>query len=68
LIGVAAIFSISTIQLNASMIATDAPVIAAVRVPPSATRTSQSSFTVNSPNLKSSSIARTLRPISRWIS
>ena len=29
------------------------------------TRTSQSSFTVNSPNEKSSSIARTLRPISR---
>ena len=45
-----------------------ATVIAAVRVPPSARRTSQSSLTVYSPKLKSSSIARTLRPMSRWIS
>ena len=54
-----------TIQSNASTTATHAPVIAAVRVPPSACSTSQSTLSVNSPHLKSSIIARTLRPISR---
>src|SRR6266513_4680951 len=68
LTGVLAIFPLATIQSNASTMATDAPVIAAVRVPPSATSTSQSSLTVNSPNLKSSSIALTLRPMRRCIS
>src|SRR6266550_4059187 len=68
LTGVLGSFPAVTIQSKASTIATDAPVIAAVRVPPSATSTSQSSLTVNSPNLKSSSIARPLRPIRRWIS
>src|SRR2546423_1207488 len=68
LTGVSLSLPFATSQSNASTMATDAPVMAAVRVPPSATRTSQSSLTVNSPNLKSSSIARTLRPINRCIS
>ena len=56
---------VSTSQLNASTAATHAPVIDAVRVPPSATSTSQSSLIVYSPNRKSSSIARMLRPMRR---
>src|SRR4029079_11668073 len=55
-------------QSKASTAATHAPVMDAVRVPPSATSTSQSSLMVYSPNRKSSSIARMLRPIRRWIS
>src|SRR5688572_25287847 len=61
-------FPLATIQSNASTSATHAPVIAAVRVPPSACNTSQSTLRVYSPHAKSSSIARTLRPMSRWIS
>ena len=61
-------FPCFTIQSKASHTATEAPVIAAVRVPPSACSTSQSILSVNSPHAKSSSIARTLRPIRRWIS
>ena len=48
--------------------ATHAPVIDAVRVPPSAWITSQSSRTVFSPSAFMSTTARMLRPISRWIS
>ena len=44
------------------------PVIDAVRVPPSACSTSQSSVTVRSPSALRSSAARRLRPIRRWIS
>src|SRR3712207_3203220 len=58
----------ATIHWSASTTATAAPVIAAVLVPPSACRTSQSTRTVYSPKLRSSSMARTLRPINRWIS
>src|SRR5688500_4097368 len=58
----------ATSHPNASWTATQAPVIAAVRVPPSACRTSQSTRIVNSPKAKLSTIARTLRPMSRWIS
>src|SRR5688572_4870287 len=61
-------FPFAIIQSNASTSATHAPVIAAVRVPPSACNTSQSTLRVYSPHAKSSSIARTLRPMSRWIS
>src|SRR5207248_2133700 len=55
-------------ESNASATATAAPVIAAVRVPPSACSTSQSTRSVCSPKRKLSSIARMLRPMSRWIS
>ena len=48
--------------------ATKAPVIDAVRVPPSACSTSQSSITVRSPSTVISTTARIERPISRWIS
>ena len=41
---------------------------AAVRVPPSASSTSQSSHSVRSPSLARSTTARRLRPMSRWIS
>ena len=44
------------------------PVIAAVRVPPSAWITSQSTHTVRSPSLLRSMTARSARPTSRWIS
>ena len=50
--GVAAMRPVSTSQSNASTAATHAPVIDAVRVPPSATSTSQSSLIVYSPNAK----------------
>ena len=52
----------------ASPSATKAPVIAAVRVPPSAWMTSQSSHTVRSPSLAISTTERSERPTSRWIS
>ena len=45
-----------------------APLIDAVRVPPSASSTSQSRMIVRSPNAVRSVTARRLRPISRWIS
>ena len=48
--------------------ATYAPVIEAVRVPPSACSTSQSSVTVRSPSARMSTTARNERPIRRWIS
>ena len=66
--GVFAIEPRFTSQSKASTTATHAPVIDAVRVPPSACSTSQSTLIVYSPNLKSSSMARRLRPMSRWIS
>src|SRR5215471_8387241 len=55
-------------QTNASCNATRAPLMAAVRVPPSASSTSQSSVIVRSPNAVRSVTARSERPISRWIS
>ena len=42
--------------------------MAAVRVPPSACSTSQSSVTVRSPRARRSTAARSERPIRRWIS
>src|SRR5688572_23522983 len=48
--------------------ATHAPEMAAVRVPPSAWMTSQSSVTWRSPSASRSTTARSERPISRWIS
>ena len=55
-------------QLTASCAATKAPVIAAVRVPPSAWSTSQSSEIVRSPRAVRSNTQRSERPIRRWIS
>jgi hypothetical protein len=54
--------------LSASDSATKAPVMDAVRVPPSACSTSQSSTTVRSPSACMSTTERRARPISRWIS
>ncbi len=48
--------------------ATMPPVIDAVRVPPSASSTSQSTVIIRSPSLSKSSEARSARPIKRWIS
>src|SRR5690348_13203059 len=48
--------------------ATQPPVIAAVRVPPSAWITSQSMVICRSPSAGRSTTARRLRPIRRWIS
>ena len=48
--------------------ATQAPVIEAVRVPPSAWITSQSTVIWRSPSASRSTAARKQRPISRWIS
>src|SRR6266516_1055903 len=56
------------IQAIQSCSATHAPVMAAVRVPPSAWITSQSIVICRSPSAERSSTARRLRPISRWIS
>src|SRR5207247_97288 len=53
---------------SASASAMKAPVMAAVRVPPSAWITSQSSHTVRSPSLPRFTTARSARPTSRWIS
>ena len=58
----------STAHATASASATYAPVIDAVRVPPSACSTSQSSTIVFSPSAETSMIARSDRPISREIS
>jgi hypothetical protein len=52
----------------ASVTATKAPVMAAVRVPPSAWTTSQSTHTVRSPSLAISTTDRSERPTRRWIS
>ena len=49
----------------ASPMATNAPVMDAVRVPPSAWMTSQSRKMVRSPSLSMSVTARSERPISR---
>ena len=48
--------------------AIQAPVIEAVRVPPSACSTSQSMVICRSPSFGRSTTARSDRPISRWIS
>src|SRR5882724_7717492 len=56
------------ILASASASATKPPVMAAVRVPPSAWMTSQSIHTVRSPSLPRSATARSARPTSRWIS
>ena len=53
---------------RASATATKAAVMAAVRVPPSASRTSASTWIVQGPSARVSTTARRLRPISRWIS
>ena len=60
--------SASTSRMSASCSATHAPVIDAVRVPPSAWMTSQSIVTVNSPSRFMSVTARSDRPIRRSIS
>jgi hypothetical protein len=52
----------------ASASAVQAPVTEAVRVPPSAWSTSQSTQSVRSPSAFASTTERRLRPISRWIS
>ena len=59
-----ALDSDSTACVNAM----NAPVIEAVRVPPSASITSQSIHICRSPSFSSSIDARNARPISRWIS
>src|SRR5436305_12181291 len=56
------------IQPMQSASATQAPVIAAVRVPPSACSTSQSTVIWRSPKTSRSRVARNERPIRRWIS
>src|SRR6266571_4932189 len=56
------------IQARQSCSAIQAPVIAAVRVPPSAWITSQSTVICRSFIASSSTTARSERPISRWIS
>mmetsp|Transcript_5509 Transcript_5509/g.9853 ORF Transcript_5509/g.9853 Transcript_5509/m.9853 type:complete len:522 (+) Transcript_5509:215-1780(+) len=68
LIGDCAILPSASSRLTASWAATKAPVIAAVRVPPSACNTSQSSVMVRSPSRARSNTARSERPIRRWIS
>src|SRR3990167_5691646 len=67
-IGVAVILSALSRPFTASWAATKAPVMAAVRVPPSAWITSQSSWMVRSPSFFKSNTARSERPIRRWIS
>ena len=54
--------------LTARESATNVPVMAAVRVPPSACNTSQSTQIVREPNFCRSTAARMARPIRRWIS
>ena len=66
--GLPGIISRVFIQAMQSCSATQAPVIAAVRVPPSAWITSQSTVIWRSPSAVRSTIERRLRPISRWIS
>src|ERR1700722_13428331 len=56
------------IQPIQSASATQAPVIEAVRVPPSAWITSQSTVIWRSPSASRSTVARKERPIRRWIS
>ena len=56
------------IQVKHSCSATQAPVIEAVRVPPSAWMTSQSTTICRSPIAGRLTTARSERPIRRWIS
>src|ERR1700694_1940922 len=56
------------IQPMQSASATQAPVMEAVRVPPSAWITSQSTVIWRSPSASRSTVARNERPIRRWIS
>jgi hypothetical protein len=56
------------IQARQSLSAIQAPVMAAVRVPPSACSTSQSTVICRSPSAGRSTTVRSERPISRWIS
>ena len=67
-IGEAAIVPAASSFEMASCAATNAPVIAAVRVPPSAWSTSQSSEIVLSPRAERSNTQRSDRPMRRWIS
>ena len=67
-IGLATSLPASSSVCTASCAATNAPQIAAQRVPPSACSTSQSSVMVRSPNAARSNTARNDRPMSRWIS
>jgi len=55
-------------QVMASYRATKDPVIAAVRVPPSACSTSQSIWMLRGPSTAVSTTARSERPMRRWIS
>ena len=64
----AEIWSVCFSLPSASTMATNAPVIEAVRVPPSAWITSQSSHSVRSPRRSRRTTDRIERPISRWIS
>ena len=59
---------ITGLRITRQEAATIAPVIDAVRVPPSADSTSQSTVMVNSPISLMSQTARKERPMSRWIS
>ena len=60
--------SLSRIESIASTRAKKPPVMLAVRVPPSASSTSQSTVIVRGPSAARSTAARKLRPTSRWIS
>src|SRR5215468_4392975 len=66
--GEARMMSLVFIQIRQSCSATQAPVMAAVLVPPSAWITSQSMMICRSPSASRFTTARRLRPISRWIS
>ena len=66
--GLCLIMPFSTIQFSASTSATQAPVMEAVRVPPSACSTSQSTVMECSPSAVRSTAARRERAISREIS
>ena len=60
--------SVFSSESTACLNAMNAPVMEAVRVPPSASITSQSIQICRSPSFSSSIEARNARPISRWIS
>ena len=68
IIGLASSFFSRISRSTAHVSATMAPVMDAVRVPPSASSTSQSSVIVRSPSAFRSTAWRRERPISRWIS
>ncbi len=67
-IGEAAICCCVNMKPIASCNAMNAPVMPAVRVPPSAWITSQSMWMVRSPIFSRSTTERSARPMSRWIS